>query len=587
MAITIQEIDAEIARRERIAELDAEIAKRENQQNPSFMDSLSTAPESLATMISGGVGALAGGITGAATTALTMDPAAGEFVRQSVQDKLTLNPSPQAQSQLQSLGGAIESIDQNIIRPAEAGTAGLFNVATHPYSNITQGFEPSKQITRDVKEQGLPKYVGSDVLAKTGSPLAATAADVFTGAAEMFSGNLVGKYTNKAINEALKTSQGRRKLIADEILKGNDNTKLVTKMVNNSGDVVTNPAAKKALKYLGGDENAIELVSMVEHMSDGTKKSFNEMLDIIDNTKIRPSNTLDARHTDVIGKSILNRVKDVNRVNEKAGKLIGKIATEEKRLPYIQDISNKFMNDLEGLGVKFSRGEDGWISADFARSKFRGGDKQSMEVMINDLAKGDMSFLDAHKLKQTIRDNVNYDVGGKDQLTKVSEDLLENLSGEINEKLREISPNYKKANAKFADTIKVKNNFDKMLGRDVKITDELAHKALGMRAMRLDSNATTKIPIEAAINNVDETLAKLGIHYKDDIKALVLTAGRLEDAFKTQPKNSLLGRMTTAVKSPVDASIDAGVNMFKNISQADFDKKMKSVRLLSKPKGNK
>jgi len=81
MAITIQEIDAEIARRERIAELDAEIAKRENQQNPSFMDSLSTAPESLATMISGGVGALAGGITGAATTALTMDPAAGEFVR--------------------------------------------------------------------------------------------------------------------------------------------------------------------------------------------------------------------------------------------------------------------------------------------------------------------------------------------------------------------------------------------------------------------------------------------------------------------------------------------------------------------------
>ena len=210
MAITLQEIDTEIARRERIAELDAEIAKREGQQNPSLKDQISTGQESLATLISGGVGTLAGGITGAATTALTFDPAAGEYVRQSVQDKLTIDPSPQAQGQLQTAGNVAQAIEENVIRPAEAGTAGLFNVATQPYSNITQGFEPSKQITRDVQDQGLPKYIGSDVLAKTGSPAAATAAEMLTGGAEMLTGNLVGKYTSKTVNEALKTSRGRR-----------------------------------------------------------------------------------------------------------------------------------------------------------------------------------------------------------------------------------------------------------------------------------------------------------------------------------------------------------------------------------------
>ena len=127
-------------------------------------------------------------------------------------------------------------------------------------------------------------------------------AEIFTGAAEMLTGNLVGKYTNKGINNALKTSRGKRKVIADEILKGNANTNLVTKMVNDSGDVVTNPVAKKALNHLGGDENAIELVAMVENMSDGSKKSFNEMLDIIEDVKVHPEKKLEINHKDVIGK---------------------------------------------------------------------------------------------------------------------------------------------------------------------------------------------------------------------------------------------------------------------------------------------
>ena len=358
-------------------------------------------------------------------------------------------------------------------------------------------------------------------------------------------------------------------------------------MVNNSGDIVTNPAAKKALNYLGGDDNAIELVSMVERMSNGTKKTFNKMLDVIDDVKVHPENALEANHKDVIGEALLSRVKDVNKINEKAGKLIGKIAKAEKANPDISDISNKFMSDLDGLGVRFSRGDDGWISADFSRSKFRGGDKQGLEVMINDLANGEMTFHDAHKLKQTIRDNVNYDMGGKDQLTKASEDLLSDLSNNINEKLRVISPAYENANKKFADTIDVKNNFDKMLGKDIDINDPLAHKLIGKKAMRLDSEAITGVQIESAINKVDKTLAKLGIRYNDEIKPLILTAGRLEDAFKTQPKGSFLGKIMTgtAPAAPVESAIvGSGVSKVNELTTPDFDRKMKSIRLLSKQK---
>ena len=589
MAITLQDIDAEIERRERIAEIDAEIAKREAQKNQGVMDQVDTGQESLATLISGGIGQLAGGITGAATTALTLDPAAGEYVRGAVADKLTLNPSPKSQEQLQVVGDAVQAVDENLIRPAEAGTAGLFDVATNPYTNITGGFEQSKQVVRDVSEQGLPKYVGQDVLNKTGSPLAATGAEIFTGAAEMLSGNLIGKYTNKAINTALESARGRRKLIVDELLSGNPNTELVTKVVNGSGDIVTSNIAKKALNNLGGknNENAVKLVSMLGSMDNGTKNSFNKMLDIIEDVKIHPKKALDNNHKDVIGQSIISRVKDVNKLNSKAGRVIGAIANAEKTKPNISDVSSKFMSDLDGLGVRFNQGDDGWVTVNFDRAKFKGGDKKGLEVMINDLIKPDMTFKEAHRLKQDIRTNINYDLGGKDQLTRESEGLLSDLSEGINGKLRAISPEYKKANKKFADTIEVKNSFDKMLGKEIDINDPLAYKLIGAKAMRLDSEAATRVPIEHAINNVDKTLGKFSINYKDDIKSLILTAGMLEDAFKTQPKGSFLGKLTTAFAPAAPAesmAITQGMDKISDLITPDFNKKMKSVRLLSQIK---
>tara|TARA_R110002096_G_scaffold322008_4_gene516132 strand:- start:1086 stop:2846 length:1761 start_codon:yes stop_codon:yes gene_type:complete len=581
MAVTLEEINAEIARREKLAEIDAEIEKRT--KGRSIM---STGPEAVAGAISGLGGMVAGGLAGIAGALLPGEQGQGADWAKRTQEKLTVAPTtPEAQSLLQSVGDAGQAIDENIIRPAEGGIAGLSNVLTNPVSNVMQGFEPAKQVVRDVKEQGLPKYVGGDVLEETGSPLAATAAEMFTGAAEQLTGALVGKYTNKAINEALKTSRGRRKVIADEILSGNPNTNLVTKMVNGSGDIVTNPVAKKALKHLGGDENAIELVSMVERMNNGTKTSFNKMLDIIEDVKIHPERALDARHTDVIGKSLQDRVKDVNTINERSGKLIGKIAKAEKRNPDISAISDKFIDDLEGMGVKFSRGDDGYITPDFSRADFEGGSQKRLTIMINKLNNTGQSFEQAHKLKQSIRDNINYDVGGKDQLTQVSENLLSNLSNDINEKLRAISPVYKKANKKFADTIDTKNAFDKLLGKDININDPLAHEMLGMKAMRLDSNAITKVPIKKAINNVDKTLAKFGKKYPDDLRSLILTAGRLEDAFKTQPKGSILGRMATAVSpgAPVEAAVVGhGIGKVSELIGPNFDKKMKSIRLLSK-----
>ena len=45
-------------------------------------------------------------------------------------------------------------------------------------------------------------------------------------------------------------------------------------------------------------------------------------------------------------------------------------------------------------------------------------------------------------------------------------------------------------------------------------------------------------------------------NYDDNIGSLILTAGRLEDSFKTQPKGSFLGKIMTATTpaAPVESA---------------------------------
>lgn len=397
--------------------------------------------------------------------------------------------------------------------------------------------------------------------------------------------------TGQAItNRLLKSSRAKKQLLVNEIKKGNPNIELVTKALNDSGDVITRPASKRAVKILGGDHVAQGTVAVIENMSPASKKILNKQLDNIIEGRRNPLFGDANRPSNGLGESILNRAIDIDKINAKAGNTIGNTATSLKDVNVdIGGVNNNFLSGLSDLGVTFSKADDGWVTPDFSRSKFNGGSKQSMTVLINDLLDGSPSFDVAHKLKRTIRDNIDFEsgTGGVGQVKGDSKQLLKSLSSGIDEILDSTSPKYKKANESFAKTVKLKTDFDKLMGKDIDLNDKVsASSILGNKAMRVDSNAPSGVVINKLFTDTDSVLGDFGIRYKDDIPSLRHITNKLNDAFKIAPPNSLKGNIISGGLDVAEAATGNPIALAKSAAKIakrdapDFNKKMRAFKSL-------
>ena len=397
--------------------------------------------------------------------------------------------------------------------------------------------------------------------------------------------------TGQAItNRLLKSSRAKKQLLVNEIKKGNPNIELVTKALNDSGDVITRPASKRAVKILGGDHVAQGTVAVIENMSPASKKILNKQLDNITRGRKEPLFGDANRPSNVLGESILNRAIDIDKINAKAGKTIGNTASSLKDINVdIGGVNNNFLSGLNKLGVTFSKADDGWVTPDFSRSKFNGGSKQSMTVLINDLLDGSPSFDVAHKLKRTIRDNIDFEsgTGGVGQVKGDSKQLLKSLSSGIDEILDSTSPKYKKANESFAKTIKLKDDFDKLMGKDIDLNDKVsASSILGNKAMRVDSNAPSGVVINKLFTDADSVLGDFKIRYKDDIPSLRHITNKLNEAFKIAPPNSLKGNIISGGLDVAEAATGNPIALAKSAAKIakrdapDFNKKMRAFKSL-------
>lgn len=397
---------------------------------------------------------------------------------------------------------------------------------------------------------------------------------------------VAGKFVT---DKLLKNPRAKRILLADEIRKGNPNIETVTKALNANGDIITRPASKRAVKILGGDHVAEGTVAVLENMSSASKARVNKQLDNIARGRKEPLFGDANRPSNTLGEAVFDRVVAVNKINEKAGKDIGNTAKSLKDMNVdTSSVNNKFFGELNDLGVTFNRGDDGWVTPDFSRSKFIGGSQKEMTVLINDLLDGAPGFEVAHKLKRTIRDNIDFDSGGSGQIKGESQQILKSLSSGIDDVLDAASPKYKKANESFAKTIKLKSDFDNLMGRDIDISNpKSAASILGNKAMRVDSNAATGVSINQLFMGADDVLGGFGVKFKDDIPSLIHITNKLNDAFKLSPANSLKGNIVTggldvaeAASGPIGAARIAAKKL-SQIKDPDFNKKLRAFRSLT------
>jgi hypothetical protein len=212
---TIQEIDAEIAKRNRIAEIDKAIAARQGTASQFITEPVGTIGGNF-------LGLVGSGLAGIFESIKAGDLDAGANKVREIQKQAQEQFSPETESGragLETLMSILAPIEK-VINTGVSGTAGLVDVALNPVSNIAQGFEPAKQTVRSVRDQGLRESSGQQVLENTGSPALATLTEVGIAAAEFATGGLFGRTAGRAKNASAqaKTAEAQRAL--DDLSNG-------------------------------------------------------------------------------------------------------------------------------------------------------------------------------------------------------------------------------------------------------------------------------------------------------------------------------------------------------------------------------
>lgn len=461
------------------------------------------------------------------------------------QEALSYTPKTQAgQAGLENIAAAAGALE-DLGTSAVAGTAGLANVALNPLSNIQQGFAPAAGVVRDIQDTGVAKTLGQGTLGVTGSPLAATAAEI----SPDIIGSLIGLRAVK--NPALKATETAKSIIPDtptkRLLKqkleaGSTDVDTARYMLNGAGKVSKDKAAVEAIRQ-GVDES---VTAALKGSTDLDKKVMSRMVDTLDKGLKNARFAAENRPTDVIGDNLVKRVKFIRAKNKEAGVQVDKAARSlaGKDIDPTQSVDSLF-NDLADAGVNVD---------DAGKLTFDGSDfegiKQAEDVIsrVYNRAKK-LPANDAysmHRLKKYIDENVDFGKAGEG-LSGRAERIVKKFRATIDNQLDISFPEYNKANEAFRETRSALDNMQDAVGRKLDFSSSSASKQTGTVLRRLLSNVQSRGALLDSIDSINTTAKNFGGRFDDDIITQVMFADELEKLFRPSARTSLQGEVSKAV----------------------------------------
>lgn len=454
-------------------------------------------------------------------------------------------------------------------------------------AGISEVMQPVGEALQKVRDT-----VGDDALNVTGSPAVAAAFSALPDATLAMLGlNKAGKVKNAKIT---------REQLSKSIAAGDVNAGNIAKALDADGRLVQNPNLKKAIDLMGNDEAAYSTAINFEKMNPATKKQVNKFLDVIeDNYKSGdPAKIMENRPANVVGESLALRVNKLNEIRKEASKKIGEIISGDtgSKPIKVQDARDNFINALRESDVDFIPNEAGKLSADSSRSLTNVseviGDRKINNIL-NKLESGTISAKEAHKMKRTLREMVDFDPRSPGA-AKVSDDIqsaVKDLASSLNDKIGQSIPSYKNANLKISESMSALKEADRLLGNRLMIGDDLADSKLGSMAKRIGTNLASRDDVTAFLNTLDDALAKRGIRPKDDITRQVAALADLEKIFKVESSQAPFGFKARVEQGVADAAtgqgvVTQGINLaldkFRDMNKLEFNDKMKALRQLAK-----
>jgi len=363
---------------------------------------------------------------------------------------------------------------------------------------------------------------------------------------------------------------GKRKAAALPLKRMTGDTDAFGYKLNQAGKVVSDPIQKAAAKQ-GFEEG---LVTMVKATDPQTRGNMRAMLDIVEQGKRNFKSQAMTRPLDVVGDSITNRVKVIQRANQAAGRRLDGVAKTLKGRPVdVAPAIDGLRTKLDDLGIKLDV-QPGQVSIDFSGSDIEGldGPMKVVKNMLTRLSNTDApDAYNVHRMKRYIDENVTYGKG--EGLSGRVEGVFKSLRRDLDGILDSSFPEYDRVNTQYSETIGALDALQDVAGKKVNLTGDNVDKALGTLSRRLLSNAQSRVPLMDALSQADEVAKKYvtsnntevvpyrkimetaGIapdSMNDDLIAQVMFVDELEKAFGTGARTSLQGDIAKVGDRAID-----------------------------------
>lgn len=435
---------------------------------------------------SGALGQIAGGLAGLGTT-LMEGPDAGARVVNDVANAMTYQPRTEGGQMAAQYLGKIGNIADAITDASGEGAVVL--------SSMIPGVEMS------------PETAGAAYAAGSIVPALASMA--------------VGGPSVGSLSRRSSTGEGaqlRQAIINDEAAGAG--YKLSPK-----GAVIKDLVAQEAAKH-GFDERVI---AAIKSSSPEDKAAMLKMLNMGDMSLKNSTFAARYRPSDVIGDSVMARWNKVYHENRKALAESGRAAREELKGKTIDisDEAGRFIDDLEDMGVGFK--QDG--SLDFTGSQIEGNPAAAPIRRIYQRIKTKDDGYNLHQLKQYIDRQIDWNKSPDRPLDAQAVSVMKQLRGRINDRLRENSESYAKANDVASETFGALKPIADVMGRRFDPEAEGAGALVGQEMRNVLSNYSKRQPLTYAVDNLDAVARKYGAKFNNDPIKQVVFFNELERMF--------------------------------------------------------
>lgn len=479
--------------------------------------------------------------------------------------------SERSQEQLSNIGTVVENVTEAVNKPM-SGLVGLGELATG------QGLDQASQSIQDVQDEGLGVTLGERVLEETGNAeLATFAASSPTLALELMGlkGALAsGKALTSGVKKGAKSVQQTGRIAKDiydtkpsrlpnaKQLKTSEMRQAIQdgskyfvdkKIDAKTGRIVDDVIAKKALKQNISDET----IAFTKRLDAGTNKQAKRILD-------RGAEILEfgektgGRPNALIGERVMKRFDTVMKANNSAGRDISKAVSEIKDTAFnIADDVDAFDDSLTRLGITRS---DGVLN--FKGSQIEGDSVVPLIKMMDKRLKTAYDAKSLHQEKQFIANKL-YTKAGEAKVKGGTLDpkgvqILDDLRDGFNQKLRDASDDYAKANDSYSETIGTLNDFKKVMGqKKFNPYSDRIDNTIGNESRKLLTQYRSGQDMQLSIKNLNDMSAKYGGKFDDDIVELTRFYDNFEREFKSFSPGSFQAQTRDVAKEAAGVAFDA------------------------------